>query len=101
MIELDQSVLIWLVVITALLSSITTLVLLLLLYKFKIGPEIENHVEGQLKKSVSVIEESIRRRMVEAVTVKSEFLAVRAKGLAKSGMNLFNPGGLGRNDDQD
>lgn len=101
MIELDPSVLLGVVLLTAFLSSLFTLVVLLLVYKYKIGPEIEHRVEGQLKKSVDVIEERIRKRMIEVLTGKSELLVGRARGLAKTGMNLFAGNGSPRSEDDE
>ena len=92
MVELDQTTLLIVMTLTAVLSSVFTLVMLLLAYKYKIGPEIEKKVEGQLKKSVNIMEERIRKRMIEVLSGKSEVLVDRARGLAKTGISLFASG---------
>lgn len=81
---------VYLVLATAVLSSLLTLLVLHLAFKYHIGPEIERKVDHRLKQGATQLEERIRKRFIEVLTGKSDVLRKGARDLARSGMGLLS-----------
>ena len=73
----------------ALLSSLITLLVMHLAFKYKVGPEIERKVDRRLSEGAARLEENLRQRIVEAVFGKSDIIRERARDIAKTGISLL------------
>lgn len=73
----------------AMLSSLITLLVMHLAFKYKVGPEIERKVDRRLSEGAARLEENLRQRIVEAVFGKSDIIRERARDIAKTGINLL------------
>jgi len=80
----------WLLFGAALLSSAITLLVMHLAFKYHIGPEIERKVDVRLSEGAAKLEESLRQRLFELLTGKSDLIRDRASALAKSGISLLS-----------
>lgn len=73
----------------AMLSSLITLLVMHLAFKYKVGPEIERKVDRRLSEGAARLEENLRQRIVEAVFGKSDIIRERARDIAKTGISLL------------
>lgn len=73
----------------AMLSSVITLLVMHLAFKYKVGPEIERKVDRRLSEGAARLEENLRQRIVEAVFGKSDIIRERARDIAKTGISLL------------
>ncbi|HEY9118707.1 MAG TPA: hypothetical protein VIN33_03065 [Marinobacter sp.] len=73
----------------AMLSSLITLLVMHLAFKYKVGPEIERKVDRRLTEGAARLEENLRQRIVEAVFGKSDIIRERARDIAKTGISLL------------
>ncbi len=73
----------------AILSSLITLLVMHLAFKYKVGPEIERKVDRRLSEGAARLEENLRQRIVEAVFGKSDIIRERARDIAKTGISLL------------
>ena len=73
----------------AMLSSLITLLVMHLAFKYKVGPEIERKVDRRLSEGAARLEENLRQRIVEALFGKSDIIRERARDIAKTGISLL------------
>jgi hypothetical protein len=72
------------------LSSLMTLLVMHLAFKYRIGPEIERKVDLRLTEGAARLEENLRQRVVEAVFGKSDVIRERARDIARTGISLLS-----------
>lgn len=80
----------WVVFGAAMLSSAITLLVVHLAVKYRIGPDLEARIDQRLKSGARLLEESLRQRMLDILSGKSDVLRDRAKDIARTGINLFS-----------
>jgi ABC-type transport system involved in cytochrome bd biosynthesis fused ATPase/permease subunit len=71
------------------LSSLITLLVMHLAFKYRIGPEIERKVDVRLSEGATRLEENLRQRFLEAVFGKSDLIQKRARDIARTGISLL------------
>ncbi|MBQ0754351.1 MAG: hypothetical protein KBT87_03735 [Gammaproteobacteria bacterium] len=88
--EINLQQLFWMLFAAAALSSLMTLTILHIAFKYRIGPQIEEKVDRRLKSGAHLLEESIRQRFVDVLNGKSDVIRDRAKGFARTGISLLS-----------
>lgn len=93
--QIDIATLGWLLFAAAGASSLLTLIVVVLLGHFVVGPRVERKIDRRLEEGAQRLEENLRRRIVDLLTGKSrEVIRDRARDLAR-GIGLI--GGARRN----
>ena len=75
---------------TAILSSVLTLVVMHLVFTYHITPDIERNVYRRLDAGAAQLEEKLRRRFAEALAGQTAVLRDRARGIAKTGIDILS-----------